>query len=472
MKISIMLCLLYLSSALVGQNFVSATKIKNYNKAYFTTEFGLSADFDVDLYKVVYTTKDQKGKETKASGLLCVPIDANKVFPLVVYNHGTVGSRKEVPSTISYESNIPSIFASLGFITLAPDYIGLGDDDGIHPYVHADTESSAARDMLLAIVSYTQTVNKDIKTNKHLFLTGYSQGGHASAATHRDLEKNNQGFTLKAASHMSGPYSISEGMKNLLLSEQEYRQVSYMANVALSYESVYGIFPNSDITKFFKPEFIVPINKYAKEEIDLWQLNDTLTTLLKLNGGKVQPKRLLLPNILDSMINKENYIVNKALRANDVIDWKPTVPTRLLYCTNDDQVAFQNALIAADRMKTLGAKEVTALDVSPTSNHNECVRPALLSTIFFFLNYRDITSAAPIITEGEVHLYPTLFQDMLNVSDEVTSISLYDIMGRTHPLFFIQGDSEISVSHLPKGFYICKLGLKNNHYTVLKIQKI
>ena len=42
------------------------------------------------------------------------------------------------------------IFAAFGYVVCAPDFVGLGDSPGVHPYVHAKTEASAAIDMLRA----------------------------------------------------------------------------------------------------------------------------------------------------------------------------------------------------------------------------------------------------------------------------------------------------------------------------------
>lgn len=71
-------------------------------------------------------------------------------------------------------------------------------------------------------------------------------------AFHRSMEANNMGFDLKAASHMSGPYSISTGMKQLLISDEAYGTVAYIALVALGYNEVYGIFPQNNMRNFLK----------------------------------------------------------------------------------------------------------------------------------------------------------------------------------------------------------------------------
>ena len=59
--------------------------------------------------------------------------------------HGTVAERNRVPS-VSPLIHGPEGFllAGAGYATCMPDYIGLGESGGLHPFLHA--ESSAAVD--------------------------------------------------------------------------------------------------------------------------------------------------------------------------------------------------------------------------------------------------------------------------------------------------------------------------------------
>jgi len=71
-----------------------------------------------------------------------------------------------------------------------PDYIGLGKGDKFHLYQNSESEATASIDMLLAIQELN--IEFGIKTNKQLFLTGYSQGGHACMATHKNCKMSMQ----------------------------------------------------------------------------------------------------------------------------------------------------------------------------------------------------------------------------------------------------------------------------------------
>ena len=102
----------------------------------------LPVDYDVNFYKLTYTTTDIDGSETVASGAIAVPATNEcNVFPMVSYCHGTVLRRFDVPSEQNFESFLPTAFAAAGYIALAPDYLGLGEDEGVHPYVHAESQA-------------------------------------------------------------------------------------------------------------------------------------------------------------------------------------------------------------------------------------------------------------------------------------------------------------------------------------------
>jgi Secretion system C-terminal sorting domain len=458
------LCCAFVMTIVVGQEVLSSTYLKSYEKSFFTGNFGLFSSFDVDLYRVKYTTVDVKGNPTEASGLVCLPSDNKNFYPIVAYHHGTVGSRFEVPGYESYEAIIPSIFTSMGFVGIAPDYLGLGDSPGIHPYVHAASEATAARDLLIATEKFL--ASKDYKTNKNLFITGYSQGGHASMAFHRMMEANNLGYKLKAASHMSGPYSISSGMKELLLSDKEYSIVAYMAEVALAYNLVYGIFPDNDMNKFFKPTYAKLLKKFADEELGLFDMNTVMVDSLKKQFGKALPKKMLLDSILNVIISDDNHPVNAALRDNDVYDWKPTIPTRLLYCTADEQVAYTNSIIALEKMKANGAANVTATDVRTNGSHSDCVNPAVTNTLFFFLQYLNLTAVEDVAAIGECAMYPNPASDRVIIASETSYGEATLIAYDGKMILKTVANNTIDISDINAGLYIVLLKDKQTGTTV------
>ncbi len=387
--IAILVCIYSINTE--AQELISYELLENVTKEEISAEFGLAAQTDLEHYKMQYTTKDLNGVLDTASGLVSIPVSRDFEFPLLLNLHGTVDGPADVPSNLAGGFEIAEIISSYQFIGLSPDYLGLGSSRGLHPYVHADSEASATLDMMYAFEKMREEL--DVHQNEQIFITGYSQGGHAAMAIHRELETNHADeFTVTAASHMSGPYSISRRMVDATLGDSEYFFVAYLASVALTMLNAYPeLLVGFEITDIFKPEYIPEIMRYANGEIGLFELNSQLTLLLGNNVGAITPKDMLFPDVLDGIKNDPSYPLSMALADNDVYDWTPNAPTRLLYCTADEQVSFENALLAEEVMKANGASEVIAVNQGEDLNHGGCVNPAVETTLLFFLFKRQVS---------------------------------------------------------------------------------
>jgi len=430
-----------------AQKVVSSTFLISYDLDYFTV--GLQIPFSkngVDLYRINYTTTNLEGALDTASGLLCIPQIEGYNLPLVSYDHGTVGSRYAVPSYLSPEHTLPAIYSSVGTVTIAPDYLGLGDNDGIHPYVHANSEASASYDMIVAVKDFLP-MEMDINLNDQLFITGYSQGGHAAMALHRYIETETD-LVVTGALPMSGPYSISSGMKDLLITNDEYEYVAYLVATAISYQEAYGtIYPNNDITQFFKQPYADIIQKYITEEIDLFEINAELVDSLIANEGGAFPKKMIIDDIVNAIITDDNHPVNVALRDNDVYDWAPVADTRLLYCEGDDQVAFENSIIARDKMVENGAQMVTAIDLNSALNHTECVTPAATSFVLFLLVFSEATATSnPLEISWNVYPNPSSSGFQVLIDDLSTEFNA--------EIYNMSGVQEMKINSLYSGGYI------------------
>jgi len=168
------------------------------------------------LYEIIYTTSWHDGSTIKASGLCFIADNfSEETLPQLIYHHGT-RTLKKTNLHLEGENAISAGFAADGYLVILPDYIGLGKGDKFHLYQNSESEATACIDMLLAI----QELNTKllIATNEKLFLTGYSQGGHACLATQKKLETEyaNQ-FTITASSPMSGAYDMTRVQATVML---------------------------------------------------------------------------------------------------------------------------------------------------------------------------------------------------------------------------------------------------------------
>lgn len=469
----------FLHFCVQGQRLESAQYLESFTANEITLIVGLSVNYGVDLYKIRYYTPDIEGNDHVASGLLCVPQNPNLNFPLAVFQHGTVGSRDDVPSNLQGGYVLPMIFASFGYVVCAPDFVGLGDSPGVHPYVHADTEASAAVDMLYAAREYDDQ-SDNYNLNDQVFVTGYSQGGHAAMAAHRTLQMEySQDFTVTASAPMSGPYSISEKMIDFTLGDDEYATVAYLAWVFISYKAVYPqLLADFELEDIFLPAYVDDIKLFEEEMITLWDLNDRITATLIANHGVVLPKLMLQPGIETSIKNDPNHPFSIALQRNDTYDWAPDAPTRLYYCMGDDQVTFENAILAEMVMQANGAPDVQASQrdgFSGLSDHGECVFPASYSAILFFNSFQDITSSVDdlyddpdiSINYNQRDLYISL--PFGKNPDEFRAV-MYDMTGRVH--FGEQLTDQLNyynIQNLSSGMYVMVV---QNADAVVKTRKI
>jgi hypothetical protein len=461
-------CFLFVYAALPAQELVSATYLGARTKDQLIAHFNVPfIQFGVSYYKVTYTTPDLLGQPDTASGLLVVPADPTKAYPRLVYQHGTSSSKTNVPSNYGNpgggEGDVGLLFGGMGYVALAPDYLGLGESRGFHPYVHAGSEASAAIDLLRASDAFI--AQHGVAVNQQLFITGYSQGGHGAMALHRALETQlSNEFTVTAAAPMSGPYSLSGAMRDLILSQEEYFYPAYIPNTALSFQTVYGNIFNQ-LTDIFKQPYATYIANYFTGQIDLGALNSQLINALTLHTGASVPVRMLQDNVVQDIQNNPGHPINLALAANDVHNWAPQAPTRLFYCSGDDQVPFQNSLQARDSLQAAGAPDVMAMNVQPGADHGACVTPALTNTLFFFGSYQELgtvgTGPAPTLAGVKLSPNPASgFVTLENLPGEGT-VSIVDLRGQSHLSSYVpKGEARLDVSRLSAGVYRVKFEWK------------
>ena len=148
--------ILFATLTINAQHFISANEIASLNaasvKAYLSSSGWDTSPMTINgvvSYKITYNTTDVFGEPTVASGALYVPqIDCDTV-PMVSYQHGTVFHKAEVPSN-NYDRAQGLLYSGNGYITTLPDYLGMGVNPGIHPYVHWESEATASIDLIRA----------------------------------------------------------------------------------------------------------------------------------------------------------------------------------------------------------------------------------------------------------------------------------------------------------------------------------
>jgi hypothetical protein len=335
--------------------------------------YGVTPQYGVTVLRLTYETIDPEGGRIQATGLLCLPTGYAGPLRLLSYQHGTIVQKSAAPSSIptSSEGAVGIMMASLGYAAVVPDYLGLGGSPGFHPYHHAVSEATSAIDLLRATRSYC-SAHSVVLTNR-LFLMGYSQGGHATMALHRELERYHSAeFTVAASAPMAGAYDLSGTTADDFLSERLMPNPYYFAFMLSAYQNVYHI-GNSLSNLLAAP--------YATT---LPPLLDGLHSSSAVNTAMANPPyHILKPEVLASFRSNPRHPLRLALRDNDLYDWTPVAPMRLWHCAGDQDVAYANSVTATNHFQLRGVT-VPLMDPDPTADHSDCALPSMLEAKTWF----------------------------------------------------------------------------------------
>ncbi|MBX7109893.1 MAG: T9SS type A sorting domain-containing protein [Chitinophagales bacterium] len=337
----------------------------------------LPSTYGVNAYKVLYNTLDADSLPILASGALFVPVAPNCHAPLASYQHGTILQKEEVPSRLAGGEVIIGLsMAADGAVLCMPDYLGLGDSPGLHPYVHAETEARAVADLL--VVSLTICSQLDITLNNQLFLIGYSQGGHATMAAHQLIQEHYSNyFTVTASAPMSGPYDLAGVQAGIISQGGEYPNPGYLPYLLLAYNSVYHIYDNV-------ADFLV-----SPYDVLLPPLFDGLHSMSEVNAVMPSvPNDIIVPAVLDSFNNDPDYKLHTYLKKNNTYNWKPEAPMRMYFCEGDNDVNYLNAYVAYDTFIARGATAISLVSSGAGLDHSGCAFPSLLSGKFWLDTFR------------------------------------------------------------------------------------
>lgn len=328
-------------------------------------------------YKISYQTKDTQGQPTLASGVLAIPtrIGGLSRAAMVSYQHGTTADRNAVPSRMMNSPEALFTGALYGggcYIVVEADYLGLGDNLGFHPYLHAATEASATADLIRAVLPRLASLG--ITWNGQLFLAGYSQGGHATMALHRALEQAGD-LTVTASAPMAGPYDLSKTSIQTSLQNPSPNTSGYASYIIFSYHHVYGA------PAHYSEAVNSPMDTLIDSAFDGTRSDDKASGVFPKD-----PKNLITLAYQQDIVNQNDTPFLRALRDNDLYQWVPKAPVKLYHGEADLDVPFANSKVAYDYMHSRGARvEIVSLGAV---DHPNGFLPATLGAYKWFNTLR------------------------------------------------------------------------------------
>ena len=360
------------------------------------------ADFDISVYDIHYESHSEYGTVATLTGLVIIPHSPTEAFPIFTYQHGTVILDSQAPSITGISADnveilmISLISAPSGFITVIPDYTGIGDPDKYHPYIIANPHTEALVNMIRSVKQLSIELEGDDKFqfNDQLFLAGYSDGGYATLASQRGIQIDYPDeFSVTASFPMAGPYDLSGTMVDYFLSEPEYTQPYYVPYVLTSHLWYYqGL--DVDFAEYFEP---------------FWA--DTLPSLFDgtHSGSEINelmpenPLDILLDDVLEEFENDEDHFFRQSLEENTLLDWIPESPTYFYHGMGDDIVPYENAQVAYDTFVENGASDVN-LELFPEElgGHSDVAVTCLLAGYTVILEYQRISPKGDMNSDGLV----------------------------------------------------------------------
>lgn len=295
----------------------------------------------VRAYRLTYRTVDPYGRPTTATGLLTLPKGGAHRLDLVSDTHGTMVHRLYAPSASEDFGRIPSYLnAGAGRAVAAPDYLGLGEGPGLHPYMDTASSLTASVDMLRAARTAADRLGRPLTGD--VYATGFSQGGQVAMALGKALAQGaDRHFRLKALAPVSGPYDL-EGQEMPGLYDGRVNDTSGVFYIS------YWLVAQNRLHPIYKDPSEVFRAPYASRVESLFDGNHEQEDVVKALAPSV--KQLFTPAFHERLRHPAGPLLDAMRSADHTCDWKPDVPVRLYAGDRDTDIPIGNTRTCADTL--------------------------------------------------------------------------------------------------------------------------
>ncbi|GAA0350631.1 hypothetical protein GCM10010151_45420 [Actinoallomurus spadix] len=337
--------------------------------------------YGVELDRLVYRTVDAAGRATTASGLIVLPRNRDRSPRLVSFTHGTESFKKDAPSMGEDTfSPAPALtFGAAGFAAVAPDYLGLGEGPGTHPWMDVPSETTASLDMLRAARAFM--AGRGRTPQRRVLVTGFSQGASAALGLARALQDGaDPWYRLGAVAPISGAYAFRDAELPAVLAGREIPPklgVAYTTYLLVSWNRLHHLY-DAPGEVFQAP--------YADKVDRLFDGTTPGQEMLAALPGSLDA--LLTPRGLD-LLRHPSGAFAQALRVADATctGWVPNAPARLYYATGDEQAVTANTDRCRAAFRASGADlrtvELGPIDYQGSRHLGSAVRGTVAITDWF-----------------------------------------------------------------------------------------
>lgn len=294
------------------------------------------------------------------TGLVVYPIALHKL-PLLALQHPTQTERRFSPSKRRLDDNqltfqYAMLLASMGYIVVAPDYPGMGDNYETHPYCLRSLGSSVA-----ALVKATRERRGSLMDGR-IVLMGFSEGGYATVAGAAELQQNHPDLKVTAVTPLDGPHSLSDTMRSVMKSAgREFSAPYFLPYVIAGYGAAYPDIP----ALVFKTAIISTPSTFADQLQQMLggdnsggEISSFMRTAPDYNGPIT-----VTSDVFKAALNTEGSLLNNALLANNSYQgWSPAPSFKFFHLNDDDLVPVENTKNAMAAWKNLANVNVMYFD--------------------------------------------------------------------------------------------------------------
>jgi dienelactone hydrolase len=326
---------------------------------------GKPALYGLKIVRIVYLTEPRPGLKRWTSSLLYVPTNndgsCRKSAPLALVAHGTTGlastcGPSRYPAFGVQYMTMPLV--ARGFLTIAPDYMGLGlPSRSQHPYLVKEPTIASMMDAVRAVRELSRQGSLAGCAGTKLVMVGHSQGGHAvlkaGAQTRKELPGVQHAGTVSFAPALGSAGVWLEGLK------ANFRTTPgtvYLLSLYWAAEQYYG-YKKNWLRADFRKRWSVLTQQMCFSELDAL-----------IRGAYPQLGNIFTQEFLNATLtcetsgNCSGYEPFYSMVRNNISGTdKPNAPTLLVQGSRDSVVTTSSVRCIADRLRNHGSQHKSCL---------------------------------------------------------------------------------------------------------------
>jgi len=443
----------------------------------------LGLQYDIKVYTVKYYTPDYRPDSlTVATGLVVLPVGYPCASGILTFGHGFCLKDHEVPSVpTSIYGMITKGIASNGFVGVAPDYIHLGveSSSGFQAFMNAKTEATATIDLIRAAKTICQ--NEGVTLTDQLFLSGYSQGGHSSFATAREIQQNHAGeLTVTAVCPGGGTFDLAGVAADSLLSNTRTTPEPHaMCMIVRSYFEVYK---DSLYLLGLPSDPVLALDSIFKSPYDslLQLILDRTNPFASVSLLDSIPIRMIEDSFRLQMQTDPNHYFRTLLRYNSLYDWTPQMPVNFVHSPVDIENPMSNVQFVMQLFEDSGATDIQLSIIPGNLSHNDAGLPYVLYAMQYMRGKRVdcLTGVDEVSDLGlEWNVYPNPVATNLRIdwqpSAKEVQVSLYAASGEVITTKTVASNASglnLPMANLAAGKYVVEVKAGANRYYRLVVK--